>query len=92
MGWFKKHLLQPSTHQGNTSCSTKARMSTNPGGLSIKLHILTVQSHPGLSPSEFQALSLRDTKGSKWILPQRLPKHCLSSSLEKAENSRKPAA
>lgn len=44
MSWYPTRLLHPSTHWGNTSCSTKAQMNTNPEGLSIKLHILTAAS------------------------------------------------
>lgn len=63
---IQRHPLHPSTHQGNTSCSTKALMNTNPEGLSIKLHILTaapfVHNVYRLLLCAFEALSLQETK------------------------------
>ena len=90
MNWFKTIFSSPSAHRGNTSCSTKAQMNTNPEGLSIKLHLLTAPflMHNIMSSALcVSSIILTKDEGSKWILLQHLPKHCLSSSLKKAGES-----
>lgn len=86
-----KHPLHPSNHQGNSSCSTKAQMNTKPEELCIKLHILTAAS-PVHNVTCFSlclwSIIFTRVEGCKSILPQNLPKHCISSSLKKAEISK----